>query len=141
MEKEDLQRIIHQLEASNSKEEAHFGIYSVQGHDESFIHANKQGLELFAVGLLKASLITEETILENPKAVIPLNYGEDWIDEESHTLIQYIEPSIEKRNRTVPEPAKETWSDKAMKVGCISGLVFALVSGVVGLVTIVRWIF
>ncbi len=141
MKKEDLQKIISELESANPKEDAYFGIFSNGREDESFINANKQGLELFATDLLKASLNAEDLLAQNPKSVFPLSYDEDWIDEESDILIQYVEPSIEEREKTKAYSYKETLKDKATKVGCIAGLVLALVSAVIGFITILKWFF
>jgi hypothetical protein len=141
LEKEDLQIIIDELEASNSKEDAYFGIFNVSGQDECFINANKQGLELFAADLLKASLRAEDLLAQNPKSVFPLSYDEDWMDEESDILIQYVEPSIEERKKTKAEPYKETPKDIVIKVGCVVGLVVTVVSSIIGFITLLSWLF
>lgn len=50
MTKEDLQTIIDQFDEADLKQQGVFGISQYGGgSDESFIRANKQGLELFAV--------------------------------------------------------------------------------------------
>ena len=143
MNKEELQNIIDKLESENPKEKAYFGIFEYGGGpDESFIKANKQGLELFALEILKAARDTEELLNDDKgESVFPLGFDEDWIDDDCSTYIQYIEPTNEIRTITKREPYVETWTDKTMKFGCISTILIAIVSAIVGIVTIVKWFF
>ena len=76
MEKEELNKIIKKIENENPKEKAFFGIHSTENGDEVYIKANKSGLELFAVELLKASRKSNEIIENSEKNVIPLNLEE-----------------------------------------------------------------
>ncbi|TAJ12589.1 hypothetical protein DMA11_12325 [Marinilabiliaceae bacterium JC017] len=141
MEKEELQNIINLLETGNSKDDAYFGIFEYGGgSDESYIKANKQGLELFAADLLKASRDSEEIVLDNERDIYSLDYGEEWIDDESGTFIQYVELIIEKRKKEKKKPYKETWKDDAAKIGCIGGVLIIAISIVVGLITMISWL-
>lgn len=140
--KEELQNIIDKLENENRKENAYFGIFEYGGGpDESYIKANKQGLELFALEILKAARDTEE-LLNNDKeeSIFPLGFDEDWIDNDCSTYIQYVEPTDETRANVKQESYVETWKDKTMKFGCISAILMAIASAIVGIVTIVKWI-
>ena len=66
MNKEELQNIIDKLESENRKEKAYFGIFEYgSGPDESYIKADKQGLELFALEILKAARDSEELLNNN----------------------------------------------------------------------------
>ena len=142
MEKEELQKIIDRITETNSKDDAYFGIFRYGGGpDESFIRANKQGLELFAVDLLKASRDTEEIISDPSQNAYTLEFEEEWIDEDSETLLQYVEPSIDKRESAKPLPYKENWKDKLIGIGCFTGIIFLAVSVIVGIVSIFRWIY
>ena len=142
MNKEDLQNIIDKLEKEDRKEKAYFGIFEYGGGpDESFIKANKQGLELFAIELLKAARDTEGLLKnETEKSVFPLGFDEDWVDDDCSTYIQYVEPTNEIRTNVKQEPYVETWTDKTMKFGCISAILIAIISAIVGIVTIIKWI-
>jgi hypothetical protein len=140
LDKEDLQKIIDQLESSNSKDEAYFGIFqygSVPG--ESFVKANKQGLELFAVDILKASRDADEIVGDKEKTIIPLDCEEEWI--EGDIVVHYIEPTLEKRKTEKHEHYNKTWKDNAMEFGCFAGLIIVAVALIVGLVTMAKWIF
>lgn len=60
MDKTELQKIIDTLEKNQSTEDAYFGIFQYGGApDESYIKANKEGLELFSLELLKAAKVSE----------------------------------------------------------------------------------
>lgn len=139
MDKEELQKIITKLESENLEKDAYFGIFMYGGDsDESYIKANKQGLELFAANLLKASNEVNELLSSNEEEVYDLDF--DWIDENSETIIQYIEPTLESGPTNNSETYQETWKDKIQKMGCIAVLVLVLASIIIGLATIIKWI-
>ena len=138
MKKEELNRIIGLLETSNAKEEAYMAFYQFGGGpDESFAKANQGGLELFAAQLLKASRDMEEAIHDNKKE-IPLD-TEDWIDGD--ILIQYIEPTDTSKNQVAEDISRAGFFDKLIHFGYVSGLILILVAAVIGIITIIKWIF
>ncbi|WP_200975400.1 hypothetical protein [Echinicola sp. 20G] len=142
MNKKNLQNIIDKLEKEDRKEKAYFGIFEYGGGpDESFIKASKEGLELFALEILKAARDSEELLKsEKEESVFPLGFDEDWIDDDCSTYIQYVEPIDVIRTNVKQEPYMETWKDKTMKFGCISAILIAIISAIVGIVTIVKWV-
>src|SRR5690606_3290806 len=121
------------------------GIFSILqyggGSDESFIKANKEGLEMFALELLKSSRDAENVIADKKKNIIPLNYDESWIDEFGDTFIQYIEPIKEKQEFKSKKDYKQTILDKLVPLGCITAIIVIIISTIVGLITITDWIF
>lgn len=140
LDREELNRIIELLENTNSKEDAYLALHQYGGGtDESFAKANKEGLELFAAQLLKASLESENIINDEKKNIIPLDYDEEWIDGD--IFIQYIEPTNKKGHEAKEGLYKETIFDKLIPIGCIGGLVVIIVSAVVGIISIFKWIF
>ena len=140
MNKEELNRIIELLENSNSKEEAYFAIQEYGGGpNESFIKANKDGLELYAAQLLKASLNSDEIINDEIKNLIPLEYEEGWVEGE--IFIHYVEPIDGKEIDNEKEKYKETFIDKLIPIGCITILLVIIVSAIVGVVSIFKWLF
>lgn len=103
LNKDNLQKIIDELEETNSKEDAYFGIFKYgNSPDKSYIKGNKQGLELYAAKLLKASRDVNEAVADKEKALIPVDFHETWLDGE--TKIQYIEPSIRSREQVKAVP-------------------------------------
>lgn len=142
MNKNDLQDIIDKLQKEDRKEKAYFGIFEYGSRSsESYIKSNKQGLELFALELLKAARDTEELLKnETEKSIFPLGFDEDWVDNNCSTYIQYIEPTKEIRTNVKQVPYVETWKDKTMKYGCICAFLMVIISVIVGIMTIVRWI-
>ena len=142
MKKEELQNVIDKLENACPNEKAYFGIFMYGGDPtESYIKANKEGLELFALEILKVAQDSEK-LLKSDKdtSVFPEGFKEDWIDNESSTFIQYVELTNEIR-ANVEEPYSETWNDLAMKFGCIGGILIAIISFIVGFVTVLKWLF
>jgi hypothetical protein len=140
--KEDLQKIIDQFDEEELKRLGIFGI-SDNGHgsDESFIRANKEGLELFALRLIESARDIENVLNNSEKNIIPFNYWEDWIDQNSSTIIHYIEPIVEKQKLEPRTESKSTFFDKLMPFGCGLIVIVLLISLIVGLFTITNWLF
>nr|WP_293833764.1 hypothetical protein [uncultured Arsenicibacter sp.] len=141
LKKEQLQDIIDQFPEETLKEKAFFGIYHYGNNtDESFIKANTEGLQLFALQLLRSTLDIDSTPLRANQNTISLIYDEDWIDEHSDTLIQYVQPVFEK---PVPKIIKK---NNPYFSGKLVGLVFSLfallvaVSLLIGVVTLLKWL-
>ena len=142
MTEEELQKIIDQFDEEMLKRQGIFSILQYGGgSDESFIKANKEGLEMFALELLKSSRDAENVIADKKKNIIPLNYDESWIDEFGDTFIQYIEPIKEKQEFKSKKDYKQTILDKLVPLGCITAIIVIIISTIVGLITITDWIF
>jgi hypothetical protein len=138
---EELTGIISKLEPVVSKDTALFEIYQYGGGpDESFIKANRQGLQLFAIELLKASLKVEQTLGDPTKSTIGIEHHE--MLENGDIGIHYIEPTSEIRQAaSKPTPNKETWKDKLIKGGCISVAGIIIIATIVGFISIFKWLF
>lgn len=140
--KEELQKIIDQFDEVELKRQGIFGISQYGGgSDESFIRANKEGLELFALELLKSARETDNVLSDPEKNIIPFDYDEDWVDENSDTFIQYIKPIADKQKLKPKSDYKSTFVDKLMPFGCGLIVVILIISVVVGLVTLFKWLF
>ncbi|MFN3760661.1 MAG: hypothetical protein ACK4SF_15735 [Algoriphagus aquaeductus] len=65
--KEDLQKIIDQFDEDELERQGIFGISQYGGgSDESFVRANKEGLVLFPLELLKSARVIE-SVLSGPQ--------------------------------------------------------------------------
>lgn len=140
MTKEEIEYFINQLRESISKDDALFEIRKEgPSPQDGFVIANKDGIISTAAELLQASLYFD-TAIQNSNTAIPFSTNE--LQSDGELVIGYIEATLAKRKRTpVKEPAKETWKDKVMKVGCLMGFVLLIVSIIVGFITLVKWIF
>ena len=142
MTDDKLQNIITELEKRNDKSKAYFGFYQYGGgEDESCIKANRQGLELYAVELLKAGIEIENRTFENGLTEV---YGieDDWADENADFFFDYIEftKKLKEPNELFPVH-KETWKDQLMKV-LIMTIIFLLVAFlIIGFITALGWFF
>ena len=142
MTKEELQKIIELFDEEDLKRQGIFGISQYGGgSDESFIRANKEGLELFALELLKSARDTEATLADTEKKVIPFDYDENWIDESSDTFIQYVEPIADKQKLNPNKEHKTTFADRLMPYGCGFVAIVLVIVIIVGLVTLFKWVF
>ncbi len=141
MKPEELQNIIDKFDENDLKQKSVFGIFQYGGgSEESFIKANKEGLELFALQLLKASNEVDLILADKEKNNILLDYTENWIHQDSQTFLQYIEPTTEKQINYPNEENKTTFADKIMPYGCGLILIILAISTFVGLGTIIKWI-
>ena len=141
MTQEEIKAFAGRLKTDREEGGACFGIYKYAGSaDEVYIKANKGGLQLFAAEILRAIALFDETITDN-KNIIPIEYHTAWLDKESDTCIQYVEPVINKspQNKAIKETGKLKGS--LINVGCIAGLAFVLVATVTGIITILKWLF
>lgn len=132
---EELQNIIDQFDEDELKKEAIFGI-SIASSDENFIKANKEGLALFALELLKSTRQMEMALSREDH--IPLNTDVEWIDKNSDILIEYIEPISSKQPKT---EYQTTLTDRIMPFGCGLIILILVVSVVVGFITLLQWLF
>ncbi len=140
--KEELQKIIDQFDEDELKRQGIFGISQYGGgSDESFIRANKEGLELFALELLRSARDTEATLADTQKKIIPFDYKENWIDENSDTFIQYVEPIADKQKLKPKTEHKTTVADRLTPYGCGLVVIVLAVSLIVGLLTLFKWLF
>jgi len=138
---DELQKIIDQLERQTSKDNATFGIFQYGGgSDESCIKADKEGLKLFALELLKASSKTNEIINDKGKNIIPIIFQENWIDDQSDTVIQYVKP-VERRQIKDEKKYKETIIDKVLPYGCYAAFIILAIAIIVGFWTLIKWVF
>lgn len=121
--------------------EANFGVFRAGGgEDESCIKANKQGLELFALELLKASLQSEINKPGHEKNIYHLKINEPWIAEDSDVFLYHIEIQSGARISKIKENYKPSFIDNLMPYGCGLVLIFLIVALIIGLVTIIEFI-
>ena len=140
--KEELQKIIDQFDEEELKRQGIFGISQYGGgSDESFIRANKEGLELFALELLKSARDTEAILSDTEKNIIPFDYDENWVDENSDTVIQYVQPIADKQKLEPKKDHRTTFADKLIPYGCGLVAIILVVAVIVGLVTLFKWLF
>lgn len=141
MTKEELQKIIDLFDEEKLKREAIFGIHTADGgYHESYVQANQEGLELFALQLLKAARDTGDTLADNENSVIPLSPEEDWMDDSSSTVITHIEPIAWKQDAQPKMEYKEALFDKLVPYGCGLIMIILAMAAIVGLVTIYKWL-
>ena len=140
MTDENIKRLIDDLRNQKNYDEAYIGFFQYGGGtDESYIKANRQGLELHAAELLEAALETEKEFESGKEKIFGLDEGKS--DEESDYHFDYIELKKEKRFEIKPDSEyKETWKDKIFKFGCFGGLIALGLLIIIGLITVISWI-
>lgn len=142
LNKEELQQLIDQFDEQELKQHGIFNISQYGGgSDESFIKANKEGLELFALQLLKSARDIEDVLANTGQKIIPFDHEGGWMEENSNTFIQYIEPVASKQKLIARSDNKSSLTDKLMPYGCGLIALILAASVVTGLITILRWIF
>ncbi|NOQ75559.1 MAG: hypothetical protein GQ574_26350 [Crocinitomix sp.] len=138
MEKEELNRIIALLESSNSTEDAYLAIYADHDPYDGYAKANKEGLELFAAQLLKASIDCDKDLTDEKPNIIKLEY-EKWMAGE--LFIVAIEQVDKNKIETKQVSDENTFLGNVFGVGCLGIVIFGFISAIVGAVSIFKWIF
>lgn len=142
MTKEDLQKIIEQFDEEELKQQGVFGLAYYQDDPyESFIRANKEGLELFALELLKSARDFEGMLVDKTKRGIPFGADENWMDQNSEIFIQFVEPITDKQPLKQKVDHKLTFKDRIGLFGCGLIALLLIISLLVGLVVVLKWIF
>jgi hypothetical protein len=137
LEREELNRLIEKIENENPKDKAFFGIHSMDEGDESYIKANKFGLELYAIELLKASSKINETFEFKDKEIISFDTKEKWIT--GNIWVGHIELKSEDRIDLKVETYKRSWKDKFMNIGCFIFIGLVIIIFIAGLFSVINW--
>ncbi len=138
MENEQLSEVVDLLESSSAVEESYFAIFADLHHESSYVRANKQGLERMAAKLLLAASRSQD-IIENKESFINLGLQEEWDDGD--IFLDYVEVIDKKENVFYNVEHEETFQDQLIKVGCLAIIVFLFVSMIVGVGSIIGWLF
>jgi hypothetical protein len=108
MTDDEIRKFINDLRDKQKFDEAYIGFFQFGGgSEESFIKANRQGLEMHAAELLEAAVTKY-----NDKSK---SYGldEGIQDIEGDFSFQYVDLKVGKRGEIKPSPDyKETWTEK-----------------------------
>lgn len=136
MEYQKIQELIDQFDSEKLKENAYFGIFDEEEY--SYIKANKEGLLLYAMNLIVASKNIDSITNDSKDKTVSFERFVDWIDEESSTIIQYIEKFTGKR-KVERENNNNFASNKLFSIGCFLLFIIFGVAFFVGLGEIIKW--
>lgn len=139
---QELQILIDKLEEQAPSADASFGILLYgREKDESFIRANKQGLLLFALELLKTAKLFDHIKADNTENILPIESEAAWIDQDSDVLIHYVEPLVKKELDVESVSPKKSVYDTLIPAGCMVVVLLLIISLLVGFWTLTKWIF
>lgn len=128
------------LDENLLKDHGIFGIYQYGGGpNESSIKANKEGLQLFALELLRASGKFNQDTTDNEEKTFSLDYDGNWLDPDSEIHIDFIELTS-KMQTAISSEKKETFADKLIPYGCGAVLILIGISTLMGLSQILDFI-
>jgi hypothetical protein len=138
----EIENIISELKQNNKKEESIFGFYHQDGDEHNTsIRANKQGLKLFAVELLKASVETENRNFENGE-IEYLEIDIDWTDSNADFYFNSLE--LTKKIKTEKDEAfpkyEESWKDKLYGKLIFAIIITLIIMLIIGIITTINWI-
>ena len=139
MTDKDIGKLIDELRNQRNYDEAYIGFFQYGGGpDESYIKANRQGLELHAAELLAAALETKTEFKTGKQKTFGLD--QDLLVHDSEFGFDYVELIKEKRNDINPSSVnKENWKDKAFKISCIAIGILIVVLIIIGTLTAITW--
>jgi len=141
MADEEIKEIINRLRDEKKLEEAYIGFFDLSDSSyESYIKANRQGLEIYAANLLEAAITKYSGKSKSHGLDVDIQ------DEEADYIFQFVDLTKEKKEDIKPNiKTEETWKDKASNFGCITLVILIFVSiiaiGIIGLITVFKWAF
>lgn len=138
MNKEEIQVIVDQLDKFDVTD-GRFGIYQYGGGpDESYVKANKEGLIIFAKGMLLAALQEEKEQHDQKIYYQLLDHENDaWVDDNGTVLLNYVEVT----ETTDSSPSEERPKNfRFIATGCLLIALLAIVMFFVGIVTTIGWL-
>lgn len=140
MTDKEIGELINELRNQKNYDEAYIGFFQYGGGpDESYIKANRQGLELHAAELLAAALETESEFETGKEKTYGLD--QDLLDDDSEFGFNYVELKKEKRNDIKRySEYKKTWKDRAFEIGCVTIGIILVALIIIGFITAVTWI-
>lgn len=103
--------------------------------DESYVEANRDGLELFAAILLGISLEMEGKDGTDNNEITSFEIEEDWM--KGDTIIQYAK-AMEPQQRK--EEASVRILDHILPFGCVALFICVLAPTIVGALEILSWV-
>lgn len=104
------------------------------------IKANKDGLMLYAATLLEAAAEVDVRSFESQLETFRLN--DDWISENSEFYFSFVELYQQTKDEIEPPIEHiETFPEMSIRYLIISILIFILISILVGIGTILSWLF
>lgn len=143
MKNQELNTVLQKLRENNIEENAYLGFFTDGGGlHESCIKANKDGLRLYAAALIEASLEIDNRNFNIEEEEEFFSIKTDWVSESSDIFFSYVELSNLPKAEIEPiKEHKENWKDKLM--GYVLGgiIIFILISILVGVITIISWLF
>jgi hypothetical protein len=139
--KDNLPQIIAALKDEQQVHEPFAGIYELfEGHDEYGykIKANKEGLVQLSIALLKAA---QHEYCYNGPQIIPLDINDKLNPDVQGFLPEKIELTVNPYVPAIIEKPK-SWPQRFFPAaGCLLALAFIIVSLVIGMITVLRWVF
>ena len=133
--------IIDTLDSDSSEKESFFGFcYEEHYQDNEHIKANRDGLIRFASFLLRIAYNIEPKKSESSENVFPIDQSFSLPNEG--LLIHYIKLIDKKKSDYSVEPEEKTsWKDQIIPIGCIGIVILFIISGIIGIGTIIQWLF
>lgn len=135
MKSEDLHHLISGFNEDELKQIGTFGIYQ---YDEDsnlyFIQANKEGLQLFAIQLLKASHELDETSEE----LINFDCSENWMTYNGDVFINSIIPTSKIENEKIIEDDSIGLKMRLLTIGYTIIMSLFILFALIGLGVIIK---
>ncbi|MBA4197438.1 MAG: hypothetical protein C0459_07780 [Chitinophaga sp.] len=135
---------INKVDEQELKKLATFGVFAIDDDWNNFvIKANKEGLQLFATELWKASQKMKEKNDSDYESniIIPLVTNAEWINSNSDIKISVVEQINKVAKESKLTNKNETVKEKIVKYGCVTILILILIAMFIGMWTLVKWIF
>lgn len=141
MDTKRLNEIITELKDSCYRSKASFGIHHIGGHEEHYIKANPDGLKLFAIELLEATVDSEDIVAHPQKNIHVLDCGGvEWIHPDSDIILEYVSPTLDSRDNIHPQTFDQPKSNILTGFVMITILLALISIFILGIYQIFAWI-
>jgi len=148
MNKKQLNLIIDELEkVDNLEEESFLGLF-YENHEYAYVKANKKGMIKLIIELIKTLTFFDFHLSrkEGHYSVIPIK-SYQWFYKNNHINFDYIEPKKESREEIISQlnedfnrKNRSNFKDKFFNLFGIIVLIFLIISLLVGIFQVMKWL-
>lgn len=135
MNTHELDAIIVQFDKTKLSKSGYFRINPDNLHDEGALTANKEGLQLFALELLKTARDADTLLGENEEVITKCFSDAEWIDQHPNFYLTYIHLLKDKISQEITPAKKNQWD----VVGCLFLVITIAFLLITGVITVFGW--
>jgi hypothetical protein len=134
MDDSEVQRLVRELDAHVSKEDAKLLVYAEDEDGTCEIIGNRKGYLRAAIEMLRASA----TPLSTEESITSVDFS--YLGSDKSLIVKRLTRS-EDIESALPPPTVTSWKQTAFGIGCLVILVFLVICALTGFMDLVNWFF